>query len=168
MKTLKLLTLLLMMALLVSCAHTPRYAEPNLPQDGLAVLECAVPVWIVALDGQNVSTSVFNDRTRVRISPGIHTVEVAYKRTTMRSGSAAPPIKGAVLDASAVSSWMHEPDRVTTFSLQNVTLNFDAKPGNTYVVQNGRISNRWNPKIGEFTPPGNGATNSQRAGLPAQ
>ena len=162
------LVALLPLALLVSCAHTPRYAEPNLPQDGLAVLEWAVPVWIVSLDGQSVSTSAFNDRTRVRVSPGIHSVEVAYKRTAMHSGSAAPPIKGAVVDAGAVSSWMHEPDSVTTSSLQNVTLNFDAKPGNTYVVQDGRIGNRWNPKIGEFTSPGNGATNSQRAGLPAQ
>ena len=70
---------LIPMALLVSCAHTPRYAEPNVPQDGLTVLEWAAPVWIVALDGQSVSSSVFNDRNRVRVSPGTHSVEVAYK-----------------------------------------------------------------------------------------
>jgi len=151
-RLLLLLAILLPLALLVSCAHTQRYVEPKLPPNELANLECSAPVWIVSLDGQSVSASVFSDVTRVRIIPGAHWVELSYRRTDNHVAP-APRLNGDVYNAGEVSSAIHENSRVTTYSLHNVTLNFVAKPRFAYVVNNGLSEQSWNPTIVESPRP---------------
>jgi hypothetical protein len=147
-RVLLLLVALLPLALLTSCAHTQRYAEPNLPPNELATLEWSAPVWIVSLDGQSVSSSVFSDLTRVRIVPGAHRVELSYRRTDNRVAP-APRLNGDVYNAGEISSSIHDNARVTTYSLQNVTLNFVAKPRFAYSVKDGLSEKSWNPTIVE-------------------
>jgi hypothetical protein len=143
-----LLVVLLPLALLTSCAHTQRYAEPNLPPNELATLEVTAPVWIVSLDGGSVSSSVFSDRTRIRILPGPHRVELAYQHTNIHTAP-APQLNGAVFNAGEISSSIHENTQVTTYSLHNVPLDFVAKPGFTYFIEAGISAKTWNPTIGE-------------------
>jgi len=139
------------LALLSSCAHTPRYVEPKLPQDQLAVLDIAAPVWIISLDGQTVTTSSFSDHTRVRVCPGRHSVELSYRH--METHNTPPPVfNGAVYNAREVSSYGHENANVTKTSLNDINLNFVAKPGFTYGVDAGAVGNSWNPTIREVMP----------------
>jgi hypothetical protein len=142
------------LALLASCASTPRYVEPNLPPDQVAVLEITAPMWIVSLDGQSVASSTFSDRTRVRVAPGAHNVVVSYRGMQTHSAP-APQVNGAVYNAGEVSSSIHENADVTTFSLHDMNLNFVAKPGFTYDVDPNIAGHIWNPLIREVTPENN-------------
>ena len=137
------------LVLLASCVSTPRYVEPNLPPDQVAILEITAPMWIVSLDGQSVESSTFSDRTRVRVSPGTHNVEVSYRGMQTRSAP-APQINGAVYNAGEVSSSIHENADVTTFSMRDMNLNFVAKPGFTYDVNANVVGHSWNPTITEI------------------
>jgi hypothetical protein len=145
---------LLPLALLASCASTPRYAEPNLPPDQFAVLEISAPMWLVSLDGQSVASSTFSDRTRVRVAPGAHNVVVSYRGMQTHSAP-APQVNGAVYNAGEVSSSFHENADVTTFSKHDMSLNFVAKPGFTYDVDPNIAGHIWNPLIKEVTPEDN-------------
>lgn len=145
------LAALLPLGLFAACAHTPRYAEPNLPPNQLAVLACTAPVWIVSLDGQSVSPSAFSDLTRVRVSPGAHQVVLSYRRLNAHTAP-APRINGAVASAGEISSAIHKNTDVTTYSLHDISLNFVAKPGFTYVVNEGISANRWNPTVTSVAP----------------
>lgn len=139
------------LALLVSCAHTARYAAPDLPPNQLAVLEISAPVWIVSLDGQAVASATFSDRTRVKVSPGPHQVEVSYRRLELHS--APPPVfNGPVYNAQEVSSSIQGNRDMTQYSLHNRNVNFVAKAGATYDVDAGLTVNSWNPTITEVTP----------------
>ena len=133
---------------LTSCAHTPRYAEPNLPKDQLAVLEITAPVWFVSLDGQSVASSTFSDRTRVRVSPGAHSVEVSYRGMQAHSAP-APVLNGPVYNAREVSSYDYGNLDNTTFSKGNLNLNFVAKPGFIYDVDARVVGHSWNARIRE-------------------
>lgn len=71
---------LVISALIASCAHQKRYAAPNLGDEQTAILEARVPMWIVSIDGENVSSLSLHDTAFIKLLPGPHIVEVAFQQ----------------------------------------------------------------------------------------
>ena len=56
------------------------YTGPNLRAEQTAILEATVPIWIVSIDGEKVSSLSLHDSTSVKLLPGSHVVEVAFQQ----------------------------------------------------------------------------------------
>lgn len=75
---------LLPMLLLASCAHQKTYVAPDFGPEQTAILEAKVPIWIVSIDGEKVSSLSLHDSAFVKLFPGPHIVEVAFQQIGMR------------------------------------------------------------------------------------
>ncbi len=122
---------------LISCAQMPLYREPDLPEAKTAALEATLPVWIVSIDGERVSNLGVPEDRRIKILPGPHNVEVTYRGTDTKIKDSSEQIGPEMIERKRVSSG-------------NVKLNFIARAGRTYFVNDGREGNKWRPTIGEF------------------
>lgn len=116
------------LAAMSGCAA--RYHEPPISEKRVAYLEAAVPVWIVSIDGQKVSSIGVTGQKRLKISPGAHVVEVefGYYQTSLYR-------------------------TVYVSSDHALRIKLVALPGTTYHVKDGRVGNRWQPYITDTLEP---------------
>ena len=116
------------LATMSGCAS--RYHEPPASEKRIAYLNAAVPVWIVSIDDQKVSSFGISGQKQLKILPGAHVVEVEfhYDQLTLYG-------------------------RVSGVSKHSVRIKFVALPGTTYYVQDGRVGNRWRPYVTDTLEP---------------
>jgi hypothetical protein len=98
------------------------YPGPELPADEVATLEFHEPIRVNSLDGKEVSLNW----GVIAVLPGTHTISITY----YNAFSAPNP---------NVSSYK--------YSMSNMTLTFDAKPGHTYGIMYSREGNSWSAWI---------------------
>jgi hypothetical protein len=75
---------LVTMLMLASCAHQKTYVAPDLGPEQTAILEAKVPIWIVSIDGEKVSSLSLHDSAFVKLLPGPHIIEVTFQQSDMR------------------------------------------------------------------------------------
>ena len=123
----------------ISCAHTRPYVEPSIAAGELAVLEVSAPVWLVTLDGLDVSHNGWGDLKRLKLMPGAHVIEVSLAGTDRIT----KPWDG------------HPLTRARRISGQgNITIRFVATAGKTYVVgyETNEKLHKWRAFVSEFLP----------------
>src|SRR3954470_24953599 len=69
--------------LFASCAHPKVYLEPSLGSDQVGILNARLPIWIVSIDGSEVSSLSLHDSTSVKLVPGSHVVKVVFQQSGM-------------------------------------------------------------------------------------
>jgi hypothetical protein len=94
------------------------YSGPELPEDRIAKLEFYEPIRVYSLDGIQVSLNW----GVIAMLPGSHTVSVGY----FNAFSGLDP---------GMSDYK--------YSIGNISLSFDAKPGHTYGIRYSREGNSW-------------------------
>jgi hypothetical protein len=74
----------ILILMLASCATQKTYTAPNLGVEQTAILDAKLPIWIVSIDGEKVSSLSLHDTTSVKLLPGPHLIEVVLQGFSTR------------------------------------------------------------------------------------